>query len=77
MSDHHYFHGLLTALIFVLGEEEVCPSPEVEVQLKRRRSVHVQGPVTYKSRSKSHTEADGRYTPLGSREWGAWADDDI
>eukprot|EP00959_Pyramimonas_sp_CCMP1952_P217383 4546372-Pyramimonas_sp.AAC.1 len=48
-------------------------SPGSEVQhIKKRRSVAAQGPVTHKRRSKLHLVADGRYTPLGSQEWGAW-----
>ena len=47
-------------------------SPEKEVQIKKVRTVAVQGPVTYKSRSNIQHEADGRYTPLGAQDWGAW-----
>ena len=50
-------------------------SPESEVQRKKMmRSVLVQGPVTYKSRSKDHSSADGRYAPLSAQDWGAWTD---
>ena len=48
-------------------------SPESEVQRKKKmRSVSVQGPVTYNSRSNDHLYADGRYTPLAAQDWGAW-----
>ena len=50
------------------SQHEASPGPEA--QGKKLRLVAVHGPITYKSRSKLHYVADGRYTPLGVQKWG-------